>query len=90
MGGGGGVKIEDMIAAVQAELDVQVDGRAGPETWAAIYRRVVPQRKPATVIPEIALVDARSERCISTLLPEVQPMAGPWCRRQRRTAFASA
>lgn len=68
--------IEEMITAIQRELGVQVDGRAGPETWGAIYRRLV---QPATgappVAPSIAAVDARSETCIATLLPEVQPLA---------------
>jgi hypothetical protein len=27
------MKIEEMIPAVQKKLGVQVDGRAGPETW---------------------------------------------------------
>jgi peptidoglycan L-alanyl-D-glutamate endopeptidase CwlK len=70
------MKLEEMIAAVQKELGVQVDGRAGPETWGAIYAHVV---KPtvAGVPPGQALeaVDARSEKNIATLLPEVQPMA---------------
>jgi hypothetical protein len=35
--------LEDMIAAVQSELGIQVDGKAGPETWGAVYRRIVPQ-----------------------------------------------
>ena len=63
--------IEEMIAAVQRELGVQVDGRAGPETWGAIYRRLV---KP-TAAPAIDAVDERSESRIATLLPEVQPLA---------------
>jgi len=70
------MKLEEMIAAVQKELGVQVDGRAGPETWGAIYAHIV---KPtvAGVPPDQALeaVDARSEKNIATLLPEVQPMA---------------
>ncbi len=70
------MKIEEMIAAVQEKLGVQVDGRAGPQTWAAIYARIV---KP-TVVPlrpgdGIEAVDARSEKNIASLLPEVQPIA---------------
>jgi peptidoglycan L-alanyl-D-glutamate endopeptidase CwlK len=70
------MKIEEMIAAVQKELGVQVDGRPGPETWGAIYAHIV---KPTVGgIPPgqaIEAVDARSEKNIATLLPEVQPMA---------------
>jgi peptidoglycan L-alanyl-D-glutamate endopeptidase CwlK len=70
------MKIEDMIAAVQNKLGVQVDGRAGPETWGAIYARIVkgkaPGRAPAPVLDRI---DERSEKNIATLLPEVRPIA---------------
>ena len=72
--------IEELIAAVQAELRVQVDGKAGPETWGAIYRRIVqPVTRPAvtgrTTGTDLAEVDPRSEKHIGTLLPEVRPMA---------------
>jgi peptidoglycan L-alanyl-D-glutamate endopeptidase CwlK len=70
------MKIEEMIAAVQKKLGVQVDGRAGPETWGAIYAHIV---KPTVggMPPGEAIekVDERSERNIATLLPEVQPVA---------------
>jgi peptidoglycan L-alanyl-D-glutamate endopeptidase CwlK len=70
------MKIEEMIAAVQKKLGVQVDGRPGPETWGAIYAQIV---KPtvAGVPPGEAIeaVDDRSEKSIATLLPEVQPIA---------------
>lgn len=70
------MKIEEMIAAVQKKLDVEVDGRAGPETWGAIYahivRPTVAGRPPGEAIEA---VDARSEKIIATLLPEVQPIA---------------
>jgi peptidoglycan L-alanyl-D-glutamate endopeptidase CwlK len=65
-----------MIAAVQKKLGVQVDGRAGPQTWSAIYARIVKGaragRPPA---PAVDRVDARSEKTIATLLPEVRPIA---------------
>ena len=71
--------LEQMIEAVQKELGIQVDGKAGPETWGAIYRRIVsqaPARKgPAAAAPEMAVADARSEGHIATLLPEVRPLA---------------
>lgn len=70
------MKIEQMIAAVQEKLGVQVDGRAGPETWGAIYARIV---KPNVVGMQpgdaIDAVDTRSEKNIGSLLPEVQPIA---------------
>ena len=70
------MRIDEMIAAIQQELGVRVDGRAGPETWGAIYGRLVKKRidgqPPARAIDE---VDARSEKNIMTLLPEVRPIA---------------
>lgn len=71
------MKIEDMVRAVQAELGVEVDGKAGTETWGAIYRRLVDRRAPV----DIALTErgdranARSEKVIATLRPNVQPYA---------------
>ncbi|HEY0555636.1 MAG TPA: M15 family metallopeptidase [Thermoanaerobaculia bacterium] len=70
------MKIDEMVAAVQKKLGVQADGKAGPETWGAIYAEVV---KPTVAgkPPEQAIdtVDARSEAVIATLLPQVQPLA---------------
>jgi peptidoglycan LD-endopeptidase CwlK len=68
--------IEQMIAAVQKKLGVQVDGRAGTETWGAIYARIV-KATVGGVDPAEAIeaVDPRSEKTIATLEPEVQPIA---------------
>ncbi|HXU32303.1 MAG TPA: M15 family metallopeptidase [Thermoanaerobaculia bacterium] len=70
------MKIEEMIAAVQKKLGVEVDGRAGPQTWGAIYALIVKPTidglPPGEAIDE---GDPRSERNIATLLPEVQPQA---------------
>ncbi len=70
------MRIEEMIAAVQAQLGIEVDGRAAPETWGAIYARLVGKKidgqPPARAIEA---VDARNEKVIATLLPEVRPMA---------------
>jgi peptidoglycan LD-endopeptidase CwlK len=68
--------ITDMIRAIQQSLGVQVDGRAGPETWGAIYAALV-KKKIDGQVPQRAIspVDARSESHIATLLPEVQPIA---------------
>lgn len=70
------MRIEDIIAAVQSALGIDVDGKAGPQTWGAIYERLVKKKidgeKPSEAI---AAVDSRSEKVIATLLPEVQPIA---------------
>ncbi len=70
------MKIEEIISDVQKKLGVQVDGRAGPQTWEAIHAFIV---KPATggapAEEVIEPVDPRSEKCILTLLPEVRSIA---------------
>jgi peptidoglycan LD-endopeptidase CwlK len=68
------MKIVEMITAVQRSLGVEDDGRAGPETWGAIYKRIV-GTSTYHVASSIASVDPRSEKVISTLLPEVHPIA---------------
>lgn len=70
------MRIDEIIAAVQTELGVEVDGKAGPQTWAAIYEKICkPKKTDTTPINTIEPVDARSETVIATLLPEVQPFA---------------
>lgn len=73
------MEIQKMIEAVQKVLNVQVDGKAGPETWGAIYKALVPpvgaEVTEAAPLQALAPVDARSEKNIATLLPEVQPVA---------------
>jgi peptidoglycan LD-endopeptidase CwlK len=70
------MKIEELISAVQRVLGVGVDGKAGPETWRAVYERIVSPTLNATPsAPDIAPVDPRSEKVIATLLPDVQPIA---------------
>jgi peptidoglycan L-alanyl-D-glutamate endopeptidase CwlK len=70
------MEITEMIKAIQRKLKVDDDGKAGSETWGAIYATIV---KPTIsgVAPAIAIskVDDRSEKNIGTLLPEVQPIA---------------
>lgn len=70
------MRIEEMIAAIQQKLAIEADGKAGPQTWGAIYERIVEKREavPAHSVV-IAGVDSRSEKVIATLLPQVQPMA---------------
>lgn len=68
--------IDEMIRAVQEQLGVTVDGHAGPQTWGAIYAHIVAPNKtrPAPPTP-VAPADARSEKIIATLLPQVHPLA---------------
>jgi peptidoglycan LD-endopeptidase CwlK len=73
------MKIEDIISAVQHKLGVQVDGRAGPQTWAAIHRKMVEGAPHAAATADAAdavdAVDDNSEQFIATLLPKVRPIA---------------
>lgn len=70
------MKIEEIISEVQEALGVTVDGKAGPETWGAIYERVVkPSRARQLPPPTVDEVDARSEKVIVSLQPPVQPLA---------------
>ncbi len=78
------MNLEQTIRAVQQALGIEVDGKAGPQTWAAIHRRVVgggdaggAQPAPAPMVESLpqAPVDERSEKVIATLLPEVRPYA---------------
>lgn len=82
------MRIDEMIAAVQGVLGVTVDGKAGPETWGAIYARLVRKRidgvDPAEAIAE---VDSRSEKSIATLQPEVRPMARALVQRARASGI---
>jgi peptidoglycan L-alanyl-D-glutamate endopeptidase CwlK len=71
---------EAIVRAVQKELGVAVDGKAGPATWTAIHERVVgkkPAGEPAPKLPPGTnqKVDARSETTIATLQPEVRSYA---------------
>lgn len=70
------MQIDEMIKAVQKAVGVEADGKAGPQTWGAIYAALVKQtiaHKPP--VEAIEPVDERSERTIATLLPEVRPFA---------------
>ena len=70
------MKLEELISAVQGVLGIGVDGNAGPETWGAIYGRIVgPTLNATPSAPDIEPVDPRSEKVIATLLPEVRPIA---------------
>lgn len=67
---------EEIIRAVQTKLNVDADGKAGPETWKAIYEKIVGPVTDAQPLPKgDRQVSPRSEKAIATLLPEVQPYA---------------
>ncbi len=76
--------IEAIIRAVQKELGLGVDGKAGPRTWKAIYLKIK-GKEPEDVAAPITTknlppsatgsVDPRSEKTIATLQPEVRPYA---------------
>jgi peptidoglycan L-alanyl-D-glutamate endopeptidase CwlK len=72
--------MEEIIRAVQEALEIEADGRPGPETWRAIYFRITGKTAPvdAPTAPALAMsgqVDARSEKTIAGLQPEVRPYA---------------
>lgn len=76
--------IDAIIRAVQKELGLTVDGKAGPQTWRAIYFKVTGKTVPSPGAPASATglpvsasgkVDPRSENNIARLRPEVQPYA---------------
>lgn len=72
--------IEGMIREVQRNLGVDVDGRAGPQTWNAVYAAIAASTSTTDTLarslaPKNSTVDSRSEKVIATLLPEVQPYA---------------
>jgi len=90
------MRIEDMIAAVQTALHIEVDGKAGPETWGAIYNKIceptinTPITSTATISSTVSLteVDARSERVIASLLIEVQPLARALVHKAQENGIA--
>jgi hypothetical protein len=64
--------INKIIEAVQAKLGVDVDGRAGPETWGAIHKAIVGEGGVANELDGIVkTVDSRSEGIIAQLHPRV-------------------
>lgn len=63
-----------VIRKVQELVGVSVDGRAGPETWRAIYESISGRNLPRTATI-VGKVDARSEGTIATLHALVAPYA---------------
>lgn len=70
------MQITEMIEAIQKALKVDVDGKAGSQTWGAIYAALVAKEiDGASPETAISAVDPRSEAAIATLLEPVRPMA---------------
>jgi len=67
------VNIPLVVREIQAKLGVEVDGKIGPETLAAIHAKIC--GKSATLPANQDAVDDRSEVAIRRLLPQVQPYA---------------
>lgn len=64
------MNLPETIKIVQRIVGVEDDGIAGPKTWHAILQRLA-----STSGPIDNAVDARSEKNIATLAPEVAPYA---------------
>jgi peptidoglycan L-alanyl-D-glutamate endopeptidase CwlK len=77
------MSLTDTIRAIQKKLNVAVDGKPGPATWAAIHLAVVGKKAPDEIqtvdTPTLAgdgkTADPRSEGNIATLHPRVRPFA---------------
>jgi len=68
--------LQEMITAVQKSLGVTVDGKAGPETWNAIYKKILMSDVAGEKADlDISPVDSRSEKNISSLDPKIQSLA---------------
>lgn len=68
--------LQEMITAIQKSLGVTVDGKAGPETWSAIYKKIVKAEVTGEKADlDISPVDSRSEKNILTLDSKIQPLA---------------
>lgn len=86
--------LDEAIRAVQAKLGVEVDGRPGPQTWAAIHAAIVGKKPVAEVkrsadevVVEGDKVDARSERVIATLQARVRPYGRALVQRAAGTGI---
>ncbi len=71
------MQIEEMVRRVQAKLGIDVDGHAGPQTWSAIYKRIVDRSMPldAALTQAADRANVRSEKVIGGLHPRVQAYA---------------
>lgn len=71
------MNIDDLIKAIQVKLGIRADGKAGPETWEAIYQEICVRGRSdeRELTASEQPVDERSERNIATLHPRVRPYA---------------
>ena len=71
------MQIEEVVPAVQTKLGIDVDGHAGPQTWGAIYKRIVYRSMPldAALTEAADRANVRSEKVIGGLHPRVQSYA---------------
>lgn len=67
--------LSQLIKECQDAVGVTVDGKPGPQTWAAIHARLLPSHADSLEAATEEPVDDRSEKNIATLHPRVQPYA---------------
>ncbi|MGB7802068.1 M15 family metallopeptidase [Buttiauxella sp.] len=71
------MNINELIRQIQTELNIDIDGKPGPQTWTAIYQYILKNKVKPSLSADIKLdeVDTRSEENIELLLPEVKNYA---------------
>jgi peptidoglycan L-alanyl-D-glutamate endopeptidase CwlK len=76
------MNIDQTIKEIQRHLEIDADGKAGPQTWGAIHAAIVGSSTSAdieaagdSIILSGTPVDTRSEANIATLHPKVKPYA---------------
>lgn len=71
------MSINELIRQIQTELNIDIDGKPGPQTWTTIYQYILKNKVKPSLSADIKLdeVDARSEENIELLLPEVKNYA---------------
>ncbi|WP_151996161.1 M15 family metallopeptidase [Buttiauxella massiliensis] len=71
------MNINELIRQIQTELNIDIDGKPGPQTWTTIYQYILKNKVKPSLSANIKLdeVDARSEENIELLLPEVKNYA---------------
>lgn len=68
------MSIESLISEIQKKIGVEIDGKAGPETWKEIYKALKLNTQDH-LDKFSARADDRSEKNISTLHPKVRAYA---------------
>lgn len=67
--------MDTLIKEVQAALGVDVDGKAGPQTWGAIYKAILNRDYGGDFTGAGIKSDPQSEKHIGSLRPEVRTYA---------------